>query len=157
MDAFLFALQSAAVLSFWLSIGIVLYVYAIYPGVIWICAKVFGRETENFAESYLPPMSIVIAAHNEESVIASRIENLLALDYPDDRLEIIIASDGSTDGTVDIVNAVKNERVRVMAFARRSRPSFRRQHDDGPERGTADRPSIQQPTRRRRLRSAGVD
>ena len=117
MDAFLFALQSAAVLSFWLSIGIVLYVYAIYPGVIWICAKVFGRETENFAESYLPPMSIVIAAHNEESVIASRIENLLALDYPDDRLEIIIASDGSTDGTVDIVNAVKNERVRVMAFA----------------------------------------
>jgi glycosyltransferase involved in cell wall biosynthesis len=62
----------------------------------------------------------VVAAHDEADVIGSRVENLLALDYPPDRLEVIVASDGSTDGTDDAVEALAADDARVQ-LARRPR------------------------------------
>ena len=53
-----------------------------------------------------PSVTVVVAAWNEEAVIERRLENLLALDYPADRLEIVVASDASTDRTDELVEAV---------------------------------------------------
>jgi biofilm PGA synthesis N-glycosyltransferase PgaC len=64
-------------------------------------------------------VSVVVAAHDEGARIAERIENLLALDYPRDRLEIVIGSDGSTDDTVERARAFEPEGVRVVPFAAR--------------------------------------
>jgi glycosyltransferase involved in cell wall biosynthesis len=65
-------------------------------------------------------VTVVIAAHNEETVIRARVENLLALDYPEDRLQVVVASDGSTDETDEIVSeiAAREPRVRLARFPR---------------------------------------
>ncbi len=68
-----------------------------------------------------PKVSIVIAAFNEEAVIAEKLENLLSLDYPEDALEIIVASDGSDDRTVEIVRRYVDERVLLLALPRRGK------------------------------------
>jgi glycosyltransferase involved in cell wall biosynthesis len=67
-----------------------------------------------------PSVTVVVAAHDEEDVIGLRVENLLALDYPPDRLEVVVASDGSTDGTDEAVEAVAAGDARVRV-ARRPR------------------------------------
>jgi cellulose synthase/poly-beta-1,6-N-acetylglucosamine synthase-like glycosyltransferase len=59
---------------------------------------------------------VIIAAHNEESVIEKRIENLLRLDYPKNKLEVIIASDGSTDNTNELVSKCNDERLILLVF-----------------------------------------
>ena len=64
-------------------------------------------------------MSVIVVAHDEADRIAARIDNLLALDYPRDRLEILIASDGSTDGTASLARAYAQDGVAVHAFAAR--------------------------------------
>jgi poly-beta-1,6-N-acetyl-D-glucosamine synthase len=84
-------------LIFWTSLGIILYVYVGYPLLLVIIA-LRARPTRQ-DESHLPFVSLIIAAYNEEKVLREKIENSLALDYPRDRIEIVIASDGSTDGT----------------------------------------------------------
>lgn len=71
-------------------------------------AEVHAPETE------LPFLSIVVAAHNEERVIGDRIRNLLELDYPTDRREILIVSDGSTDRTEAIVETFSTDGVRLL-------------------------------------------
>ncbi len=104
---------------FWLSTAGVLFVYVGYPVLIWTAARLFGRTPTPFDESRdsLPVVSIIIAAHNEETVIRERIQNLLALDYPSDRLEILIASDGSTDRTCELVREFSAPHLRLLDFA----------------------------------------
>jgi cellulose synthase/poly-beta-1,6-N-acetylglucosamine synthase-like glycosyltransferase len=67
-----------------------------------------------------PLVSVVVAAHDEEAVIGRRLDNLLGLDYPPDRLEVLVASDASTDGTEAIVEAVaaRDRRVRLVRCPR---------------------------------------
>ena len=95
---------------FWLSVGLVVYVYAGYPVVlaVWARIKTFmaarrrpeSRSLHSVAAA-LPPVTVVIAARNEAQRLPGRIDNLLTCDYPRDRLQIVVASDGSTDGTTD--------------------------------------------------------
>ena len=92
-------------LVFWLSALTVVYVYAGYPVLLACWARLRPRpapRTANAADD-LPTVSIVIAARNEEARMAVRIENLLALDYPADRRQIIVVSDGSTDDTLRVL------------------------------------------------------
>jgi poly-beta-1,6-N-acetyl-D-glucosamine synthase len=86
---------------FWGAFGVVLYVYAGYPLVLAVWARMATRQPS--AGDHLPPVSLVMAARNEAARLPGRIENLLALDYPADLLEIIVVSDGSTDGTARVV------------------------------------------------------
>ena len=102
---------------FWLCAGLVAYVYAGYPLAIWVCARIFGTARTPAEPARWPAISVIVAAHNEESVIGERLRNLLALDYPADRLEIIIGSDGSSDATGDIVRAHASPAVRLLDFA----------------------------------------
>jgi poly-beta-1,6-N-acetyl-D-glucosamine synthase len=83
---------------FWISLGLVVYVYAGYPLLLAAWARLRPRA-RRIDDGATPPVSIVVAARNEAARLPARIENLLALDYPPERLEIIVVSDGSTDGT----------------------------------------------------------
>jgi len=97
---------------FWLSLFIILYTYILYGVLIWIYLKVRGRYINNTfsnSPSDYPAVSILVACYNEEDFIASKIDNLLKLDYPEDKLEIAFVSDGSDDNTVQLIeNHIKN-------------------------------------------------
>jgi glycosyltransferase involved in cell wall biosynthesis len=101
---------------FWLFVFLSIYSYAIYPVVIYVWSKLARRQWKQGQAT--PSVSIIISVYNEEDVIAAKIRNALALDYPDDLLEIIVSSDGSTDGTNDIVAAVEDPRVVLHSFER---------------------------------------
>jgi cellulose synthase/poly-beta-1,6-N-acetylglucosamine synthase-like glycosyltransferase len=106
---------------FWVCLGLVVYVYLGYPSLIWLCASICGskQEGQKAESSDQPRVSILVAALNEEESIGQRIENALAQDYPPERLEIVIASDGSVDGTNQIVQRFVDRnpgRVRLVAF-----------------------------------------
>jgi biofilm PGA synthesis N-glycosyltransferase PgaC len=99
-------------------IAIVLYAYAGYPAVLWILGLFRGKRIHR-DESYCPRVVFIISVHNEERIIREKIENSLALDYPKDKLRIIVASDGSIDATNDIVREYENRGVILKAFERR--------------------------------------
>jgi cellulose synthase/poly-beta-1,6-N-acetylglucosamine synthase-like glycosyltransferase len=103
---------------FWVSLALVAYAYVGYPLVVWLCSRLFGRReaAAPLADAELPKVTLLIAAHNEASVIGERVENALALDYPADKLEILIASDGSRDATPAIVRSYPDPRVRLLDY-----------------------------------------
>ncbi|MGH3062456.1 MAG: glycosyltransferase family 2 protein, partial [Gaiellaceae bacterium] len=90
--------------------------HAGYPLTAAALARVRPRPVRRKDET--PGVTVVVAAHDEEEVIARRLENLLALDYPPERLEVVVASDGSTDGTDAAVEAVAQRDARVRLLAR---------------------------------------
>jgi cellulose synthase/poly-beta-1,6-N-acetylglucosamine synthase-like glycosyltransferase len=92
---------------FWICAGLIVFTHAGYPLTLWVLVRLRRRPTLAHPASQpdLPIVSMVIAAYDEEEGIARKIENVLALDYPRDRLELIVASDGSTDGTVGAAQA----------------------------------------------------
>src|SRR5580692_12135490 len=110
-----------------LFLTLVIYTYAVYPILVWLLARLFGRaqmpstdsdlETRN--PEHLPPVSLLIVAYNEEREIERRIQNALRSDYPAERLEIVVASDGSTDRTGEIVRRYAHRGVRLLDFAER--------------------------------------
>jgi cellulose synthase/poly-beta-1,6-N-acetylglucosamine synthase-like glycosyltransferase len=86
---------------FWGSLGALAWTHAGYPLAAAALARLRPRPIRKDDET--PDVSVIVAAHDEEDVIARRVENLLELDYPPERLEIVVASDGSTDRTNEIV------------------------------------------------------
>jgi len=103
------------------SLAAVGFAYAAYPVLIWALSRLFGRRPVRpvATDAELPFVSLIIAAHNEEDAIEARVRNALASDYPADRFEVIVASDGSTDRTNRLVRRFDDPRVRLLAFDRR--------------------------------------
>ena len=97
---------------FWGAIGVVVYVYVGYPCLIFLLAHLRPRPVHR--GPHLPTVSFIIAAYNEDAAIADKLRNTLAFDYPADRIEIIVASDGSTDRTDEIVRTQFADRVRLL-------------------------------------------
>lgn len=93
--------MTTARLLFWISSGFVVYVYVGYPLLLWFLQIIFRSSPQR--QPIEPTVSLLVAAYNEAAVIADKIRNSLALDYPMDKLEIVVASDGSRDGTAEIV------------------------------------------------------
>lgn len=87
---------------FWAFLILVIYVYFGYPFLLWLISVVASRK-EFQIKGYCPRVSIIVAAFNEVAVIREKIENILASGYPLDKMQIIISSDASDDGTDDIV------------------------------------------------------
>lgn len=89
----------------WTSVGLIAFAYVGYPIVIYALSRLWGCQPTPLGANtdQLPRVSVLISALNEEDVIAERIENNLSQQFPVDRLEIVIASDGSTDRTAEIV------------------------------------------------------
>ena len=86
----------------WVSVGVLFYIYAGYRLLLQLIVTVRGPRPIRTGDE-TPRVSLVISAYNEDSVIRAKLENTLALDYPEDRLEIVVVSDASTDDTDDIV------------------------------------------------------
>ena len=109
----------ADVSIFWLSVAVVVYTYVGYPIFIAILARIRGRRSRETTAAFLPFVTLIIPAHNEERWIRHKIENTLELDYPRDLLQIVIASDGSSDRTVDIAREFESRNVAVAVFEER--------------------------------------
>ena len=86
---------------FWISFGITLYSYIGYPIVLWLLAHMHYQPVRRYAIK--PSVSIVIAVRNEELNLSAKLENLWQVDYPRNQLQVVIASDGSTDRTAEIL------------------------------------------------------
>lgn len=98
-------------ISFWLAVAAILYTYAGYPVLLMILSKLRGRPV--LRREFEPPVTVIIAAYNEERDLAQKLENTLALDYPKDKLEVLVTSDCSSDGTDDIVRSFAPRGVRL--------------------------------------------
>ena len=108
---------------FWLSLALLAYVYFGYALVASLRAAL--RPTPHRQAPIEPHVSVILSAHNEGPRLAARIDNLLALDYPKDRLEIVVGSDGSSDDTVDRARAYGKRGVKVRPFPeRRGKPAL---------------------------------
>jgi cellulose synthase/poly-beta-1,6-N-acetylglucosamine synthase-like glycosyltransferase len=101
---------------FWTAIFLIIYTYMGFPLLI-VLRGFFGSRPYKRAElTALPSVSIVISAYNEASTIAQKLDNMLSLDYPRGNLEIVIASDGSTDGTDILVERYKEHGVKLLTL-----------------------------------------
>ena len=89
--------------TFWSAALFLIYTFAGYPVLLWIVSRF--RNCPHARTPIEPTVSIIIAAHNEVTTISKKLLNCLELSYPSDRYEILVASDGSTDGTPDLVRS----------------------------------------------------
>ncbi len=113
---------------FWTACGLVVYGYLGYPIVLGTLARFWPNpapvDVSKRAPEDWPQVSLIIAAYKEQTLILQRIENALRMDYPADRLEILIGVDGNEDLTGDLVRTVDDPRVKRMQFPqRRGKPS----------------------------------
>ena len=115
---------------FWASVSMVIYVYIGYPMIINFLGrrKSFRAHVQDPLFNQWPSLTVLIVAYNEERWIQRKIENTLALDYPRDRMQILVASDGSTDETVEIAKQFAQRGVEVLNYPRREgkRPTLSR-------------------------------
>jgi cellulose synthase/poly-beta-1,6-N-acetylglucosamine synthase-like glycosyltransferase len=108
-----------ATVAFWAAVVLLAQTYFLYPLWLLLLARVRpGRQGSPAAPEAWPAVSLVVAAHDEAECIGEKIRNSLALDYPADRLEVLIGSDGSTDGTDEIVAGQVDPRIRLSAAPR---------------------------------------
>lgn len=112
---------------FWLCFALLFYAYIGYPLLVLAFSLFVGGRFRRGSE-HAPSLSVVITAYNEEKHIARKLENTLQLDYPPEKLEIIVGSDGSTDGTNRIVGEFESRGVRLLAFEK-NRGKTLAQHD----------------------------
>ena len=103
---------------FWTTLGAIAWTQVAYPFVAAALARLRGRPVHKRDDE--PSVTLIVAAHDEESVIERRLENLLALDYPAEKLQIVVASDASTDRTDELVDraAEHDSRVRLLRCPR---------------------------------------
>lgn len=95
------------------------YSYGIYPIALGVFARFFGNAWYQADER--PTLSIVVSAFNESAVIEQKVRNALAADYPANAIDVVVASDGSTDDTTEIVRAIRDDRVSAYAFPRQGK------------------------------------
>jgi cellulose synthase/poly-beta-1,6-N-acetylglucosamine synthase-like glycosyltransferase len=109
--------MSVARILFWVSTPLLVYAYFGYPLVLWILTRF--RSQDVMRKPIFPRVSIVIAARNEADKIRHKIDSTLALDYPEERLEVLIASDASDDATDEIVREYAGRGVRLVRAPQR--------------------------------------
>lgn len=104
--------MTAAMIIFWCAFAWILYVYVGYPIALALISTIYRRPVRS--AEHTPRVTIVIAAFNEAAHIAQTIQNKLDLDYPRELLDIIVVSDGSTDGTDDLVKGFASQGVKLI-------------------------------------------
>jgi poly-beta-1,6-N-acetyl-D-glucosamine synthase len=103
---------------FWAAAGLVVYTYAGYPLAVYLLARLWSRPVA-VDERYQPTVCMVVVVYNEQARIRAKIANALQLDYPADRFQMLVVSDGSTDGTHDVVRSFGDPTVRLLEFNER--------------------------------------
>jgi cellulose synthase/poly-beta-1,6-N-acetylglucosamine synthase-like glycosyltransferase len=104
---------------FWVTLGLIIYAYFGFTFLLLLRGLLFRRPIRK--ADFTPFVSIIITAHNEASSIREKIENLLNLDYPPEKRQIIIASDGSSDGTNEIAEEYTDQGVKLFALPRKGK------------------------------------
>ncbi len=95
------------ILAFWTAAGLVLYTYLGYPLLLWVLT--LGRRGQRRTRSpETPSVSLIVTAYNEQAVLRDKLDNTFALDYPADRLQVVVVSDGSTDSTDEVARSYED-------------------------------------------------
>ncbi|MBT4814576.1 MAG: glycosyltransferase [Lentisphaerae bacterium] len=100
---------------FWSGAAMLVYTFLGYPVVAALIARCRPQPVHKGDESFLPRVSAVVIVRNDEARIEGRVRNLLEADYPEGLLDVIVVSDGSTDGTEDVLAGIDDPRLRVIA------------------------------------------
>ncbi len=106
-------------LLFWGSAALILYAYVLFPLLTMLRGKL--RPQPYRTADITPRVSMIVAAYNEAASIGAKLDNIMSLDYPRDCFEVIIASDGSSDGTDDIVRGYADRGVRLLSLPRQGK------------------------------------
>src|SRR5437667_9780910 len=105
-------MKTTVEIIFWLSVVALLYTYAGHPLLVFMVSRLRPRAIR--VAKFSPSVSVIITAYNEERDLAAKLENTLALDYPRELMDIIVASDCSTDRTDKIARAFAERSVRLV-------------------------------------------
>ena len=97
---------------FWIGAAAIFYVYAGYPLLVFLVSRTFPKPVKRAVCE--PPVTVLITAYNEEKDIRAKLENTLLIDYPKEKLEILVASDGSTDRTDEIVKSMSAHGIKLF-------------------------------------------
>ncbi|HEY5997811.1 MAG TPA: glycosyltransferase family 2 protein [bacterium] len=108
-------------IAFWSAAAFVLYAYAGYPLALWLIGlcRTRSERREFQSEAFCPTVTFVIAAHNEERRLPEKLQNTLTLEYPRSRLQVIVASDCSTDATDEIARSYSSDGVTLVRATER--------------------------------------
>jgi cellulose synthase/poly-beta-1,6-N-acetylglucosamine synthase-like glycosyltransferase len=109
--------ETVHAMGFALSLLGPLLVFGLYPAAMWLMSRLRRPHATTVERDSLPTVSILVAVRNAEALVEQKIANCLALDYPDDSLEIVLYSDGSTDRTETVIQAHSDPRLRVFTSA----------------------------------------
>jgi cellulose synthase/poly-beta-1,6-N-acetylglucosamine synthase-like glycosyltransferase len=101
---------------FWSAVGTVGATYALFP--LLVIARARLRPRPHSSADITPSLTFIVAAHNEATDIGAKLENIASLDYPTDRLEVIVASDGCDDGTEEIVRGFAGRSILLLSLPR---------------------------------------
>ena len=102
-------------IAFWILIGLVAFAYVGYPALLALLVRVARRPPRS--ADIAPAVTLLIPAYNEERSLAAKLDSCVALDYPRDKLQAIVLSDGSMDGTNSIAARYAVHGIGLMAFA----------------------------------------
>ena len=112
-------MHAVSVTVFWLSVAWLGYIYVGYAAVLWVLGRVRPEHHETAMENFFPSISVLISARNEEHDIGWKVKETLGWDYPADRLQVLVASDASDDGTDRILEAVRDPRFQFVRMEKR--------------------------------------
>src|SRR5690554_943928 len=108
-----------ALVLFWGSVALLAYTYVVFPAILFVRGLLWRKPYRT--EDITPSVSMIIAAYNEAASIGEKLDNVVSLDYPRDCLEVIVASDGSTDETEAIVAQYEDRGVKLLALPRQGK------------------------------------
>jgi len=110
-----------ALIIFWASVALITYAYLGYPAVLWCRARIIRRPVRK--QPVEPSVSVILVIRNEESRIGTKLANICALDYPADKVQVLVVSDASTDASVEIVRSyqpAQSQRITLLELVSRS-------------------------------------
>lgn len=111
---------------FWLSLGLLVFTFLIYPIIITVVSVFFNQDKKSYDQTLSLSVSILLPVYNEENSIRQKLDSLLQLNYPEDKIEILIGSDNSSDATNEIIKeySLKAKRVKFELYnERRGKPA----------------------------------
>jgi cellulose synthase/poly-beta-1,6-N-acetylglucosamine synthase-like glycosyltransferase len=105
---------------FWLCVFLIAYPYAIYPALLVAFNRLAGRAAHAGDDSHCPSVTVILPVHNESARIVAKVRNLLELDYPRDRLQLVVVGDGCTDDTLERARTAGHGIVDVVPLTQRA-------------------------------------